>query len=116
MGQAQLAEEYCAAAGNHARLIERSGAIDQAAANPAVVSVSVSPATISQPWLAAYAQASLKYGIFQSPISDVSARSSSVTFPPMRQRLPYTTICKSRHPISSGVCFAGRFQAGSSAT
>ena len=83
----------------------------EAAASPAVVSVNVSSSTISQPWLTANAQAVLKSGIFQSPISEVTARSSRVSVPPMRQRLPYTTICNSRRPISSGVCFAGCFRA-----
>jgi hypothetical protein len=46
--------------------------------SPAVVSVSTSSSTIRQPWNATYAQAALKSGIFQSPISDVSARSSQV--------------------------------------
>ena len=38
---------------------------------PAVVSVSVSPSTISHPWEAAYEQAALYSGIFQSPISGI---------------------------------------------
>jgi hypothetical protein len=56
----------------------------QAAASPAVVSVSVSSTTISQPWLAAYAQAILKSGIFQSLTSEVSAKSSRVSVLPCR--------------------------------
>jgi hypothetical protein len=47
--------------------------------SPAVVSVNASSLTISQPWLTAYEQAGLKSGIFQSPISEVSARSSRVS-------------------------------------
>jgi hypothetical protein len=39
---------------------------------------------MSQPWDAAYAQAALKSGIDQSPIS-VSARLSRVSVPPIRQ-------------------------------
>jgi hypothetical protein len=50
-----------------------------AARNPAVVTVSISSSTISQPGDAAYEQVILKLGIFQSPTSDVSARSSRVS-------------------------------------
>src|SRR5579863_7868542 len=64
------------------------GRLAQAAANPAVVSVSVSPSIRSQPCETAYVQASLNSGIFQSPISDVSASSSSTSLSPIRQLLP----------------------------
>ena len=83
----------------------------QAAANPAVVSVSVLCCTMSQPWLTAYEQAALKSGIFQSPTSEVSASSSRVSVPPVRQHLSYTTMPKSRRPIFSGDCLLGRFRA-----
>ena len=48
----------------------------QTARMPAVVSVSTSSSTISQPCDAAYEQAALNSGIFQSPTSEVSAISS----------------------------------------
>lgn len=76
----------------------RLAADGQAAASPAGVSVSISSSTVNQPWLTAYAQAILKSGIFQSPTSEVSARSSRVSFPPIRQVLSYTTIANSRRP------------------
>jgi hypothetical protein len=63
-----------------------------------MVSVSVSSSTISQPCDAACVQAILNAGIFQSPISEVSARSSRVSVPPIRQHLSYTTILNSQRP------------------
>ena len=76
------------------------------------------PRRSANPELAAYEQAILKSGIFQSPTS-VSARSSRVSVPPIRQHLSYTTISSSRRPIASpiddGGCYS-RASGPSSAT